>query len=428
MKKRFFSFNILFMIFLLSSTLFFSNNSYIDVFRRYHQPVVVNSEPSVQIIREPINYEKVNSELYQKFEIFDGFVGFEMRELESNKTVSQFNSEKYFIPASLTKLITAYAVLETFNQYDRIKTSIYNDSPIQNFYTGNLYIKGYGNPVMTIEDYKKFLLEGLKEKNISRIYGNIYLDFSFFEDENFGIGWMWDDPQPQISAITIWQNNHDIFRYKTQNEIKDYIAFLTASYLKEFDIQLYGRILFSETPSNLNTLHSHNSMTIEDIIKVMLKKSDNQISEHMFRLVSSKDFEKANSENSIKKIESLINDTLFISNNEYILKDGTGLSMYNMFKPSFFNDLHRKMYSYYSNNYFDYLANPYEESTVKNRFDYDLWVKTGTLVSQSSISGIMKTKKGNYYIITLIENNYILRNSGVKIFENEIINFIYENY
>ena len=87
------------------------------------------------------------------------------------------------------------------------------------------------------------------------------------------------------------------------------------------------------------------------------------------------------------------------------------------------------MYSKYKEKYLDILATPGEKSTIENRFKFStLWAKTGTLYSDSGISGIIKTKKNNLYFFTLMENNYTFSNMEIKEFETKFLTLLYENY
>ena len=59
-----------------------------------------------------------------------------------------FESTKLFIPASLNKLITTFSALETFGSEYRYPTKIFSDSKPTPIFGGNIYIKGFGNPVL----------------------------------------------------------------------------------------------------------------------------------------------------------------------------------------------------------------------------------------------------------------------------------------
>ncbi|RAO98428.1 hypothetical protein PW5551_10065 [Petrotoga sp. 9PW.55.5.1] len=398
--------------------------------------------PTTDIIREPIESYKpsytedipqeptldstISIEILSKLNEFNGFVGFELRNLNSNTVLFEYNSEKLFIPASLTKLITAMVSLESLGDNYKFETKIYKTGEINTNFRGNLYIKGFGDPVLKNDQYKEILKRATVDRGIEKIYGDIIFDYSYLKEEGFGRGWMWDDPQPQIASLNIWQQSHESFKYKTNNEIKDYISFLTTLILSEIGVDFYGDIIYDVVPPNANLLYTHYSPPLMEIIQQMLKKSDNQIAEQLFRNLGAI-YGKGTIEDSEKYFKQVIEETLGYKPESYVLKDGCGLSMYNMFSPKLINDILYYLYSKYGTEFLDLLASPDEESTLKNRFNFGIWGKTGSLYYDSAISGIFKSTDGNYYLFTLMENNFPFNVYKAKDFENDLIQFLYEN-
>lgn len=369
---------------------------------------------------------QIQNELISKFESFQGFVGFELRDLGTNEVLFNYNSDKLFIPASNTKLITALVALESLGDNYKFETKIYHTGEISPNFRGNLYIKGFGDPVLTSLQYKEILKRATVDRGIETIYGDIIFDYSFMTEEGFGRGWMWDDPQPQIAAINIWQTSYESFKYKTNHEIKDYINFLTTLFLQEIGVEFWGEIRYEEAPSDANLLYTNYSPPLTDIIQQMLETSDNQIAEQIFRNLGAI-YGNGKIEDSENHFQKVIKETLGYDPTDYVIKDGCGLSMYNLLPPKMISDTLFYLYSKYQSKFFDYLASPYEKSTLENRFNFEIYAKTGTLYYDSAISGIFKSKSGKYYIFSLMENNFSFDVQKVKEFENSIINYLYEN-
>jgi len=369
---------------------------------------------------------QIQNEFISKLEAFEGFVGFELRSLTTNEVVVSYNSKKLFIPASNTKLLTALVALESFGDNYKFETKIYHTGDISSNFRGNLYIKGYGDPVLTLQEYKELLKRATVDKGIKKIYGDIIFDYSFMSEEGFGRGWMWDDPQPQIASLNIWQTSYESFKYKTNHEIKDYINFLTTLLLQEMNVEFWGEIRYEEVPPNANLVYTNYSSPLIDIVKQMLESSDNQIAEQIFRDLGAiyGNGKIEDSENYFKKV---IKETLGYDATDYVIKDGCGLSMYNLLSPEMIADTLFFLYSKYQSKLFDYLASPYEESTLEKRFNFEIYAKTGTLYQDSAISGIFKSKSEKYYVFSLMENNFSSGVQKMKEFENSIINFLYEN-
>ncbi|MBZ4200845.1 MAG: D-alanyl-D-alanine carboxypeptidase/D-alanyl-D-alanine-endopeptidase [Methylotenera sp.] len=90
------------------------------------------------------------------------------------------NPEKSLNPASLMKLVTSNAALELLGPNYRWKTELYYEGSISHgVLTGNLIIKGYGDPNFTSADFWR-LLSSLKQAGIQEIKGDLILDKSHF--------------------------------------------------------------------------------------------------------------------------------------------------------------------------------------------------------------------------------------------------------
>lgn len=78
-----------------------------------------------------------------------GDLGYLVVELESGKIRSEHQAGRAFIPASMVKLLTAYAALETLGPAYRFKTPILATESAQGL---NLHFSGGGDPVLVQED------------------------------------------------------------------------------------------------------------------------------------------------------------------------------------------------------------------------------------------------------------------------------------
>jgi D-alanyl-D-alanine carboxypeptidase/D-alanyl-D-alanine-endopeptidase (penicillin-binding protein 4) len=83
-------------------------------------------------------------------------------------------------PASTMKLLTTFAALELLGPDYRWKTEAYADGPITDgVLDGNLVLKGYGDPKITIEQFQSFMTS-LHATGLTTIRGDIVLDHSYF--------------------------------------------------------------------------------------------------------------------------------------------------------------------------------------------------------------------------------------------------------
>jgi D-alanyl-D-alanine carboxypeptidase/D-alanyl-D-alanine-endopeptidase (penicillin-binding protein 4) len=83
-------------------------------------------------------------------------------------------------PASTMKLVTTFAGLELLGPDYRWKTEAYADGRIADgVLDGNLVLKGYGDPKITIEQFQAFIA-ALRATGLSAIRGDLVLDRSYF--------------------------------------------------------------------------------------------------------------------------------------------------------------------------------------------------------------------------------------------------------
>ena len=81
------------------------------------------------------------------------------------------------------KLVTTYAGLELLGPAYQWSTDIYTDGTLQkDVLTGNVYLKGSGDPKFAIE-HVWLLLRGLRNKGVREIRGDLVLDRSVFTTE-----------------------------------------------------------------------------------------------------------------------------------------------------------------------------------------------------------------------------------------------------
>jgi D-alanyl-D-alanine carboxypeptidase/D-alanyl-D-alanine-endopeptidase (penicillin-binding protein 4) len=84
-------------------------------------------------------------------------------------------------PASVMKLVTTFAALELLGRDYRWKTEAYLGGPLVNgVLQGDLVIKGFGDPKITIEQWQSFMA-ALRAKGLDRVAGDLALDRTWFK-------------------------------------------------------------------------------------------------------------------------------------------------------------------------------------------------------------------------------------------------------
>lgn len=144
--------------------------------------------------------------------------------LDTGVTLFEHNGDKYFSPASNTKLYTAALALDRLGTDFRVRTSIYATSrpDADGRVKGDLIIYGRGDPSIAATwnegDYFRGiepLVASLVASGVKQIDGDLVGDESYFVGPPFGSGWEWDDLQwyygAEVSALSINDNSIDLF-------------------------------------------------------------------------------------------------------------------------------------------------------------------------------------------------------------------------
>jgi len=365
---------------------------------------------------------------------FPGFSGILIKDLNTQEVLFSHNEDKLFTPASLTKIFTLLAALEILGEEYAYPTSFYFSSTVPGEINGDLYVVGSGDPTQTPEVIRKIADDLVQKFSIRCISGDIVLDNSKFLPEEFlGRGWMWDDKNPLIGALTVTG-------YKVKEKQNSYLNTMPLLWgnifsqkLSEKGVKIEGDIRIGKTQEDLKVKYIYYSDTMDKILAYMMKKSDNQSAENIFRTLAQEDNPEGISitiARAIASLEEIIDTALGLKwGKDYILVDGCGLSEYNLMTPAHLVKAITYLYQKYDFKLLDYFASTKEGGTLKERLPFQAWGKTGTLSSASALAGIFQTKNKRWVVFCLMENNFIFieEENDPKIFENRIIEYIYEN-
>jgi D-alanyl-D-alanine carboxypeptidase/D-alanyl-D-alanine-endopeptidase (penicillin-binding protein 4) len=377
---------------------------------------------------------KIEKELGKQGEKNDYFRGLVVYNTKTGKEIINYNGNKYFTPASNTKLFTFYTAYKTFRdsvtglQYTRKRDS--------------LIIKGTADPTFLYGFEESKTLDFLKNTG-----SNIYLVDENIAENSFGPGWAWDDYtyyyMPEKSLFPIYGNivkidktkdsikivpslfkddivadpdadkrrdyDKNIFYVKPQDEFKDRsVPFKTSNQLlADLLGEEIGKKIVLITPKEDYKFWDLKSVRYDSVYKEMLYVSDNFIAEQLMLQVG-------NAVDSTYSVSHAIDYSL-----KNYLKgipqkprwvDGSGLSRYNLFTPESLVFLLKKMYKEIPHEkLFDYLPVGGQSGTLKNYYRNErpyIHAKSGTLSNNYNLSGYLITKKGTVLIFSFMNNHY----------------------
>ncbi len=377
---------------------------------------------------------KIEKELDKQGEENDYFRGLVVYNTKNGKEIINYNGNKYFTPASNTKLFTFYTAFKTFRdsvtglQYARKKDS--------------LIIKGTADPTFLYGFENSKTLGFLKDQN-----SNIYLVDENIAEDSYGSGWAWDDYiydyMPEKSLFPIYGNVVKINKIKDQINIvpdlfkDDIVIDASAEKRRDYDKNVFyvkpgeeieDRIIPFKTSNQLLAdllgkeigkkivvippkedykFWDLKSVRYDSVYKQMLYVSDNFIAEQLMLQVG-------NVVDSTYSVSAAIDYSL-----EHYLKgipqkprwvDGSGLSRYNLFTPESLVFLLKKIYNEVPHEkLFDYFPVGGQSGTLKNYYKNErpyIHAKSGTLSNNYNLSGYLVTKKGTVLIFSFMNNHY----------------------
>lgn len=149
------------------------------------------------------NFNKAVQDLVNNPKLKPATIGISIKELENQKSVSEYNEQAILIPASTQKLITTLAFLELMPKDFEFTTELlYQGKIVQGILHGHLIIRSNGDPSFASEtmwpkgNFNKILLQIkdlLLQQNIKEIKGDILIDESFLKIPPEHPTWQWMD-------------------------------------------------------------------------------------------------------------------------------------------------------------------------------------------------------------------------------------------
>lgn len=388
--------------------------------------------------------------------------GFALYDLEKQETVGEYQSDRYFVPASNTKLFTLYAGLCLLG--DSIPALRYTT-------TGDsLIFWGTGDPNLLHPDMPSSgVFDALKNwRGHLLYYPHSYIG------KRLGPGWSWgdyaDSYQAELSALPLYGN---VVRFSNSNVspriFKDSLR--TAGWSDEFKLSrdefnnsffstgwptksftedvpyrtspgLNARLLADTLKREVRLIHklrpgvsyrTLKGLPIDTLYRRMMHVSDNMFAEQVMLMCASHldtnnlGFESKQSIDYVKK------HLLMDLPDEPIWEDGSGLSRYNLFTPRSIIKLLQKIYDKVPDQQrlFGMMAVGGKAGTIKNQYKSKepfVFAKTGSLSNVYCLSGYLKTKKGKILLFSMMNNNYIVKTAEIRREVERILTEIHEKY
>lgn len=401
-------------------------------------------------------------------EIFKShFTGFVLFDPQSGKYLYEQNADRYFAPASNTKLFTFYAGLKMLgDSVPGMKYSVAGDS---------LIFWGTGDPTFLHPDFpSQQVLEFLQKRE-----EKLYLATGNFQDTHFGPGWAWDDYpyyfQTERSAMPVYGNMVN-FQYDSMKfafkvvprffndftevlEQKKFSLFPNRGlehnifhYYPDIEKSTYkNRVPFKVSDELITVLLSDTLKTtvkaipyrpreraetiysgsIYPVYARMLKASDNFLAEQIIYLCAAT---RGDTLSSSRVLHHMTKNHLQDLPSAPIWRDGSGLSRYNLFTPrSMVSILEKIKRELPEDTLLSLLPAGGVDGTLRNWYKSEtgepfVFAKTGTFSNNHSLSGFIRTNSGKLLTFSFMHNNYSSSSEPVKLEMEKTLKLIREKY
>lgn len=394
-------------------------------------------------------------------------VGFALYDLGNRKMIYGHQDDKYFTPASNTKLFTFYAGLKM------LRDSV---PGLQYFEKGDsLFFRGTGDPSLLHPDLitQQPLVGKLRSAGKHLVFsaGRYTGDF-------YGAGWSYDDYneyyQPEISELPVRGNvvrfhgaggqavsniKEDLFsfridstktngRYRIRRELFANLFSLPfmnvpADYKQEVPFK-YSQMLAAniladsigkpvvikyfqpESP----VLKTWYSVPADTLFRRMLLPSDNFIAEQLLLTYAAENGLEMNAQ---KVIDHVVKNYLADLPDRPQWADGSGLSRMNLFTPRSMVKLCEKIYDEFPDReaeLFDLLPQGGKTGTIRNLYKSGstpfVFAKTGSLSNVHTLTGYLVTKDGRRLIFSFMNNNFTGPTADIRKEMERILTLIHQ--
>ncbi|MBO5881008.1 MAG: D-alanyl-D-alanine carboxypeptidase/D-alanyl-D-alanine-endopeptidase [Paraprevotella sp.] len=337
-------------------------------------------------------------------------VGISVYDLTDDTLLFAHNARQRMRPASTEKILTAITALEELGADYKFFTKLYIDGEIRGgALHGDVYVKGGFDPTFGRTDLQGFV-EALASRNIKSVKGALCADVSMKDTLKWGMGWCWDDDNPDLTPLLL--GGKDVFLTRFEQA------------LKKKGIHI-GVLKKAECPSDAVLLKSI-STPIDKVLGRMMKESDNLYAEAVFYALAAKDGKPyASRKEAMYSIEKMIG-FLGFEPAKYRVADGSGLSLYNYLTPELETALLRYAFSRQEifTSFYESLPIAGVDGTLKKRMIdtpafNNVRAKTGTLTGVYSLAGYATAANGHQLAFCII-NHGVESASESRAFQDKV--------
>jgi D-alanyl-D-alanine carboxypeptidase/D-alanyl-D-alanine-endopeptidase (penicillin-binding protein 4) len=366
-------------------------------------------------------------------------IGITLYDPATGQYIYDHQGDKFFVPASNTKLLTCYAAMK--NLGDSLVGIRYVDKG-----NGTVEVEPNGDASFLHPDFpNQPVLDFLKKKT------RVLITDENWRENALGFGWAWDDYNSDYmaerSAMPVYGNVIRFTQAGTirtlpayfQNNLSETVRNATGNFgirrdmasntfttrnagtkFNTVDIPMYTREnsllikLLSDTLKNrVEAMHAKierpdvvkiYSQPTDSLLKIMMHRSDNFFAEQTLLMVSN---ERLGFMSDARIIDTLLKTDFAGLPQKPKWVDGSGLSRYNLVSPQDFVWVLTQMKNEFKWERIQAILPTGGEGTISSYYkNYAgrIYAKTGSLSNHLALSGYITTKKGRQLIFSVLVN------------------------
>ncbi len=418
--------------------------------------------------------KSANKILIKDSSLSQAHLGISIYDPATSKYLYNYQGDKYFVPASNTKLYSCYAAMKYLG--DSLKGLLYYSDTSG----GVIEISPTGDPTLLHPDFKNHpVLDFLKQ-----VKNPVTLTEANWKENALGYGWAWDDyngeymversPMPVYGNVlkvsfdiiqpayfnnvlslpdtasgkkfsltrdrnsnrfTVSKSNANFYKQEipfVTNNLQTAVSVLKADHgIKFYEPAIIQPALYikrlkaGELPPNLIVIHSQPT---DSVLKPMMHRSDNFFAEQLLLMVSN---EKLGYMKDADIIDTLLKTDLKDAPQKPKWVDGSGLSRYNLFTPQDFIYILDKMKTEFGLDRLKNILATGGEGTISSYYQNmagSIFAKTGTLSNNCALSGFLIARSGRLLIFSVLANNYQGAATPVRRAVEKFLNNVRDTY
>ena len=348
-------------------------------------------------------------------------IGLVIWDLTADSCLYAFHPRHRLRPASTMKAVTAITALDKLGGDYRFRTQLrykgtiieYRDSTdaiTGKTLNGDFWCIGGMDPLFAADDMRAFV-NAIRELNVDTIRGNFYADMSFKDKDRLGEGWCWDDDNPTLSPLLI--DRKDKFMDKLMQQLRNARIYL--------DTRQSEQICPTGTTELCTRTH-----TMDEVLKPMMKNSNNLFAESMFYQLANRTGGKWATAKHARTTVQQVMSKAGVDPKPYYIADGSGLSLYSYLSAEM--EVKMLRYAYQNRDIYDHLyaSMPIAgvDGTLSGRMGKtsaarNVHAKTGTVTGVSSLAGYCTAANGHVLCFSII-NQGMQSHAPARAFQDRV--------